>query len=385
METTLNQLAPTAPPPCLSAAASAAPADSSLADKGAAPEGEFAILLASLQKPAAETGACGQSDELELLVPAALQPLQYVCPAGAGGEAASLSVTVPVRQPESGNMLTGNYESDCLPGALTAELLPALAAAEGKRAALSDALGTVEPAPADIQAEDTKTVLPQGNMTAAETAQDGMSSVFERQLATAGAKDDYAAAKMALSGTQQATPPEGRPAGDPEQEKGETRPAESSAQPSVRPTWTAQEPQQAEAVRRVQAIKSAVLEQVLEKMVFSRSESGEAVFVRLKPPSLGEVQISLHLEEGRLTGRIVAENAMVRELLEASLSQLRQRLEAQQIHVAELTVSTGQEREWGRGRDRPDGMSSFFPGREKSKEVANAVPATLPGLLNALA
>lgn len=380
METCLP-IAPTPTlPPCQAPASSMGNAETN--GKEQCPEGEFALLLAELRTPQADKAAaeiCASA--AVLLVPAGLQPvIQFAVPAGAGGDTGSLPAAVPAWRPESGNALP----------------LEALSGLGGKQAAASDTPAAIEPAPAEqsAQAEHTKSAPPPGGVTAAETTRDGLSSTFELPPAETGevlpaeTRNAPAAAKAVIGGTQPSlvTPPEGKPAGGPEQEKSEARPADSSAQPSVRPVWPAQEQLQAEAVRRLQAVKSAVLEQVLEKMVFSRSESGEAkVFVRLKPPSLGEVEISLYLEDGRLTGRIVAENAMVRELLDASLSQLRQRLEEQHVHVAELTISTGQEREFRRGRDRPDGRPSIPAGREVSMDGAGAVTTAPPGLLNVLA
>jgi hypothetical protein len=343
-------------PPCQASVSSTGSAEAN--SKEQCPEGDFAALLAALEKPPADKAADETCVNVAagLLVQAGLpQAIQFAVPAGAGGDASSLSVSVPVWGPGNVNVLAVDYEIFGLSGVLSTELLPSFAAVEGKGAAASGA--AVMEGPALV----TRSVQ----------------------------KDDHAAvAKAGLSNEQPTVGmlTEGKPAVSPEQKKSEPIPAESSTQPSVRPVWPAHEQLHAEVVRRLDAVKSAVLEQVLEKMVFSKSESGEAkVFVRLKPPSLGEVEISLYLEDGRLTGRIVAESAMVRELLDASLSQLRQRLEEQNVHVAELTISTRQEREFRRGCDRSDGMPAILAGRKMNMESASTVPTALPGLLNALA
>jgi hypothetical protein len=399
-------------PPCQASVSSTGSAEAN--SKEQCPEGDFAALLAALEKPPADKAADETCVNVAagLLVQAGLpQAIQFAVPAGAGGDASSLSVSVPVWGPGNVNVLAVDYEIFGLSGVLSTELLPSFAAVEGKGAAASGAAVMEGPAlvTRSVQKDDHAAVAKAGLSNEQPTVgtptakMQAGAPVEPKRAAASGAavmegpalvtrsvqKDDHAAvAKAGLSNEQPTVGmlTEGKPAVSPEQKKSEPIPAESSTQPSVRPVWPAHEQLHAEVVRRLDAVKSAVLEQVLEKMVFSKSESGEAkVFVRLKPPSLGEVEISLYLEDGRLTGRIVAESAMVRELLDASLSQLRQRLEEQNVHVAELTISTRQEREFRRGRDRSDGMPAILAGRKMNMESASTVPTALPGLLNALA
>lgn len=118
--------------------------------------------------------------------------------------------------------------------------------------------------------------------------------------------------------------------------------------------------------------QAAVAEQVLEKMVFSKEPDGNStLFVRLKPATLGEVQISLRLEDGRLTARILTENLYVKEALDAALGQVKQRLEAQQLQVAELTVTVGGQQDF-----RQDGTLNPFwqQTNGKGKRIAAATP-----------
>jgi flagellar hook-length control protein FliK len=95
---------------------------------------------------------------------------------------------------------------------------------------------------------------------------------------------------------------------------------------------------------RVNVARAEVVEQVMEKMVFSKDLSGESsVFIRLKPAVLGQVEIRLSLQDGQLTASIMTGSTQVKEALEGAMAQIRQRLESQQIHVAELTVFVGEE------------------------------------------
>ncbi|MBS4032703.1 MAG: flagellar hook-length control protein FliK [Clostridiales bacterium] len=142
---------------------------------------------------------------------------------------------------------------------------------------------------------------------------------------------------------------------------------------------------------KVNVERAAVLEQVLEKMVLNKDENGESrIFIRLKPAVLGEVEIRLRMENGQLSGSILAQNSQVKEVLETAMAQLRQRLEAQQIQVAELTVTVGQEQ--GFQQDRGFTGLPWEQGMAKKFGVPNAdldempLPAgILQGLIDARA
>jgi flagellar hook-length control protein FliK len=97
--------------------------------------------------------------------------------------------------------------------------------------------------------------------------------------------------------------------------------------------------------------RADIVDQVLEKMVLTTEPDGDStLFVRLRPAVLGEVEIRLRMENGQLTARIITENVHVKEALDAALGQVRQRLEAQQISVSEMTVSVGQEHSSRQGK-----------------------------------
>lgn len=138
---------------------------------------------------------------------------------------------------------------------------------------------------------------------------------------------------------------------------------------------------------KLQAARAGVMEQVLERMVLSRQADGESTLtVRLKPAALGDVEIKLRMADGMLTARIVAESQHVKEALDAAMGQLRQRLEAQQIQVSDVTVTVAQEQDFRQGRGREDNPRRA--GREGKGNVHDGVleevlPAgMLPGLLD---
>jgi len=88
-----------------------------------------------------------------------------------------------------------------------------------------------------------------------------------------------------------------------------------------------------------------VTEQVWESILVANLPQGEKkLFVRLKPESLGQVEIHLRLNaKQQLVAHVMTDNFQVKQALEATLGQLRERLQAQQITVTEFTVTLGQE------------------------------------------
>jgi len=60
----------------------------------------------------------------------------------------------------------------------------------------------------------------------------------------------------------------------------------------------------------------------------------------LNPPELGEVTIRVFSRQGKLSATIIAETSFVKEILESSISELRQRLNFVDIQFEQLDLST---------------------------------------------
>lgn len=115
-----------------------------------------------------------------------------------------------------------------------------------------------------------------------------------------------------------------------------------------------------------ETLRESVTEQVLQRMTFYSTPGGaKKLHVRLKPESLGEVEISLQLEKGRITARVVAENALVKEMLESSLGVIKQRLEAQQVVVHDFTVTVS-----GQGDSRHERLPGWQEMTGRQMQVA---------------
>lgn len=71
----------------------------------------------------------------------------------------------------------------------------------------------------------------------------------------------------------------------------------------------------------------------------------QTIKVNLYPEELGEMEIALSMEEGKLTGKITVQNSDIRQMFSDKLNELNQNLRDQNINVAKLEVgiSTGHE------------------------------------------
>ena len=93
--------------------------------------------------------------------------------------------------------------------------------------------------------------------------------------------------------------------------------------------------------------------------ILVRDGGGEIRLV-LRPESLGSVRINISIENGSLEGRIIVENASVREVIENNLSALRNALRQEGFDDPALDVSVGDRGAGGQRRDssaasgRPD-------------------------------
>ncbi len=72
-------------------------------------------------------------------------------------------------------------------------------------------------------------------------------------------------------------------------------------------------------------------------------QKGGTMAIRLDPPSLGDVRITMTITAGRVTAELVASNPHTQAMLNADLAQLRSALESQGLTVDRLSVQTGRQ------------------------------------------
>lgn len=130
---------------------------------------------------------------------------------------------------------------------------------------------------------------------------------------------------------------------------------------------------------RAQVEPEDFMEQMIKKLDVMVKENQSQMKIILKPEFLGRMTIKLAMENGLVTARFMAENYQVKQLLEASLPQLRASLESNGIRLDRAEVNllqqpahdfSGQssfEREQTTPQSRTGG---FIPGRLAGEELA---------------
>ncbi|MGM0653008.1 MAG: flagellar hook-length control protein FliK [Bacillota bacterium] len=122
-------------------------------------------------------------------------------------------------------------------------------------------------------------------------------------------------------------------------------------------------------------LRESVMQQLQGRMTYLRENANNPAEMRvtLHPPELGEVTIRVFSSKGRLSASIIAETPLAREILESSITELRQRMNFVNIQFDQLDVSTaGKEHE---GFDRPgdrEGSGKAEFGKAEGDEIGSA-------------
>lgn len=100
----------------------------------------------------------------------------------------------------------------------------------------------------------------------------------------------------------------------------------------------------ATSVRQADAVVTGRFPEVLEDQIVRFSAGATAtdakvIRIKLVPAELGEIQVELRLDDGKILAQIHTQQASTRDLVYGNLNQLRSALEAQGIQVSNLVVS----------------------------------------------
>lgn len=100
----------------------------------------------------------------------------------------------------------------------------------------------------------------------------------------------------------------------------------------------------ASSIRQADAVVTGRFPEVLEDEIvrFSANTAetdAKVIRIKLIPAELGEIQVELRLDEGKVLAQIHTQQASTRDLVYGNLNQLRSALEAQGIQVSNLVVS----------------------------------------------
>ena len=113
-------------------------------------------------------------------------------------------------------------------------------------------------------------------------------------------------------------------------------------------------------------------EMVRASGIVLRDGGGEIRLV-LKPESLGSVRIRMNLVDNGIEGRIIVDNAAVKQVLDSGLDALARALTAQGFHSASLEVAVG-------GQNADGGRAAGEPHPAARQQVADGFERNVPGI-----
>jgi flagellar hook-length control protein FliK len=94
--------------------------------------------------------------------------------------------------------------------------------------------------------------------------------------------------------------------------------------------------------RGVHVEPTPVITQLIDRLHVAAKDGPQALSVQLTPENLGTVRVDIVAEQLEVHARLLVDNPAVKETLEANLPQLREALQAQGLHVQDLSVAIGQ-------------------------------------------
>jgi len=109
-------------------------------------------------------------------------------------------------------------------------------------------------------------------------------------------------------------------------------------------------------------LRESVMQQVEGRLIYLRESGVNPAEMRLTlhPPELGEVTVRVFSKQGKLSASIIAESSLVKEILESSIAELKQRMNFVHIQFEQLDFSTAGKQSGGSDRS---GEGSGFGGR----------------------
>jgi len=93
---------------------------------------------------------------------------------------------------------------------------------------------------------------------------------------------------------------------------------------------------------QLETLRENIMQQLEGRLTYFRETGSTPAEMRmtLHPPELGEVTIRVFSRQGQLSASIITESAVVKEILESSITELRQRLNFSNIQFEQIDVST---------------------------------------------
>jgi flagellar hook-length control protein FliK len=144
-------------------------------------------------------------------------------------------------------------------------------------------------------------------------------------------------------------------------------------------------------------IREAAFTQVSDALAQATGKENSHLVIKLKPASLGEVQVDLFVEGGKLNAKLLASTAEVRDAFVRDLPAFKASLEAQGLRIDQVSVAVRAESNFnpqgqGQGQSQPQAWALNRPLTQTAPELASSLstsawsgPALNDQLFSALA
>jgi flagellar hook-length control protein FliK len=117
-------------------------------------------------------------------------------------------------------------------------------------------------------------------------------------------------------------------------------------------------------VKYQQVSTNDIINQIVTKAIVNLSDTRTSMNLQLNPGNLGKIAVSVVAEQGLVKGQFVAENEVVKQMIERNIGQLKSQLEQQGIKVDKIEVTLGNANLHYQQKEQNDQRQSFYKTRQ---------------------
>ena len=118
-----------------------------------------------------------------------------------------------------------------------------------------------------------------------------------------------------------------------------------------------------------------LIDQLVSKAIINLNNDKTTMQLQMNPEHLGKVAVTITAEQGVVKGEFVAENNVVKEMLETNMIQLKAQLEEQGVKVDKIEVALGSTGQYFNQRDQKN--QDQQPSNQSSKYKARRIEALM--------
>jgi flagellar hook-length control protein FliK len=125
------------------------------------------------------------------------------------------------------------------------------------------------------------------------------------------------------------------------------------------------------------ALEVAIVDQIVQNATLALRGGAQEFRIQLKPEFLGAMEVRVSVDNGMVAVRMTVESAATRQLIDGSISQLRQAFGTDQVRVEHVPRFTGSDAQWSLGRDGQQSAAGGWQG-QSPYGGSNPLPEAIP-------